>query len=177
MRFAMVIGLGMLLGAAGCKPTAAGSDGGAATTAAAGCGADYGSPGKNFCVKAPAGYTPEVGKGGSLTTEIVTFHHPVDDKGHYPSFDIQVGWRSDPHKTYDEEVKKRTADLTSNSNVKMEGSGPLPNGGMWWQYKDTMERFESWAKTADGTPIVCNCPDPRPQDAMDACKSIRVYPK
>src|ERR1700722_15808555 len=159
MRLATVIGMGVLLGAAGCDKNnaAGGAEGSAATTATSGCGADWGDPLKEFCIKLPKGYAAgKPGKPSSLFSQKQHFKGPAEADGKIPEIDVQVGFPSDPHKSFDEELAALKADM-NNPRFKIEGSGPMPGGGMWWQYDQTgiMKRFESWSKTNDGRPIDC----------------------
>ncbi len=98
-----------------------------------GCGADWGDPLKEFCIKLPAGYkAADPSPKGALYSQVQHFPGPAGADGNIPGFDVSVGFSSNPHKTFEEEV---AAQITCQMNGSV-----------------------------------------RPQEAMDACKSVRAYP-
>lgn len=145
------------------------------TTSAKDCGADYASPKKEFCVKLPPGYkagTPE--PADALASETIEFKGPKSD------FTIRVGFASASYKTYEEEMKSdEDAYLkTAAATVKPQGNGATAGGGKYWVF--TMggsKRIVSDTKSNANKVINCSGVVETAPEIIEACKSVRAFPK
>lgn len=152
-------------------------EGGAASTGsgAKDCGADYASPKKEFCVKLPAGYT--AGTDG-LTDSLVSEN--IDFKGPKGEFNISVGFSSASYKSFDEAMKsdEDTYFKTPATTVKPQGNGATAGGGKWWAFAmGGSKRVLSDTKSNAGKVISCSGDVDKAPEIIEACKSVRAYPK
>ncbi|CAN5636243.1 hypothetical protein BH09MYX1_BH09MYX1_30840 [soil metagenome] len=179
MRFIsmMVMVTGISICATGCtKKDDAGTATTTATTASAapasGCGADYADPKKEFCMKLPDGFEPTVDKDpGTLYVEIVKFDAPMDH------FDVSVGFSSSNFTSYDEQLASDEKWMGESKTLKIESSGKTAADGKWWLYTDQgYTEVGSETKSNGNNVIHCQSNDRKP-GIIDACKSIRAYPK
>lgn len=146
-----------------------------ATTSAKDCGADYADPKKEFCVKVPSGYKPGAPEpADALTSETIEF------KGSKGDFTISVGFSSASYKTYEEEMKSDDDAYlkTPATTVKAQGNGATAGGGKWWVF--TMggsKRVLSDTKSNANKVINCSGVVQTAPEVIEACKSVRAFPK
>ena len=137
-----------------------------------GCGADYTDPKKLFCMKLPTGYTPKEDKQTSeLYSEIVNFDTDMEH------FTVSVGFQSTNFTSYDEAVASDEKWMKESKNIKIESSGATPAGGKFWIFNNQgYDSVQSSTKSNDNKVIKCDSNDRKPA-IIEACKSIRAYPK
>lgn len=151
--------------------------GGAAPSASAevkGCGADYADPAKEFCVKLPAGYTAGKPDAPSeLYSELINFNGPMS------GFTVTVGFTSSNWKTYDDQLAADEKSMTTSESIKVDGTGATLGGGKWWSYTNSGSKgFSSVTKSNGNKAIGCNPNNTNvAPEVIEACKSIRAYPK
>jgi len=172
-RLAASIALVMLCTPA-CSKKEAGATG--STSSAKDCGADYADPKKEFCLKLPPGYTADTsGLTDALVSENIDFK--TAKSGVY--FTVTVGFSSASYKTFDEQMKEDEGSYgKTQTGVKAEGNGATAGGGKWWVY--TMgghKRVQSDTKSNANKVIACFGEVDANPEMIEACKSIRAYPK
>ncbi len=175
----MMVTVAAICAATGCtKKDDAGSATTTATTAAAapasGCGSDYADPKKEFCMKLPEGFEAKADANppADLYVEIVRVNGPTG------SFDVSVGFSSTNFTTYDQALAAEETWLNGGSkSIKLESSGKTAGDGKWWLYmNDSYASVLSYTKSNGNKVIKCSSSDRQP-GIIDACKSIRAYPK
>jgi hypothetical protein len=143
-----------------------------AAAPASGCGSDWADPQKEFCVKLPPGFT--AGKSdppSALYSELITFR---DEKG--VEFTVTVGFSSTNWKSYTDELTAEEKWLGESKDIKMGTSGETAGEGKWWIFKNGgYDSVISLTKSNGDKAIKCSGDDGTP--GVDACKSIRAYPK
>lgn len=167
---AMIVGISF--GATGCTKEDK-AQGGAGSTAA-GCGSDYADPMKEFCVKVPAGYTPKP----LSKPPIDSYTEAVDFNAATSGFQIAVGVSDKDFKTYEDERKSAESFMKGVTGRKIEATGKTASEGQWWVYTQGTKFVKAVAKSNSGKAIICehNNTNVTPE-VIEACKSIRAYPK
>lgn len=160
----------------GCSKKDEGGAGSTTTTSAKDCGADYADPLKEFCIKLPPGYTPGTPEpADALLSESIDFKS--GKAGVY--FTVSVGFSSASYKTYDEQMKSDEDTYgKTQTGVKAEANGATAGGGKWWVY--TMggnKRVQSDTKSKANKVIACFAQVDSNPEVIEACKSVRPYPK
>jgi hypothetical protein len=168
--------IGISLGATACskKENAGAAPSASAAPEVKGCGADYADPQKEFCVKLPSGYTAGApGKPSELYSELIDFNGPMS------GFTVTVGFTSTNWKTYDDQIAADEKWMATGTDIKVEASGATAGGGKWWSYTNSGSKaFSSTTKSNGNKSLHCSPNNTNiAPEVMDACKSIRAYPK
>lgn len=122
-------------------------------------------------MKLPAGFEPKADKDPSGYVEIMKFDAPMDH------FDVTVGFTSSNFKSYDEQLAVDEKWMAESKTMKIESSGKTDAGGKWWLYTDQGYTGVSSETKSNGNMVInCQSNDRKP-GIIDACKSIRAYPK
>jgi hypothetical protein len=172
----MLVAIGICASAVACskKEDAAPSAAASAAAPASGCGSDYESPNKEFCLKLPAAYKPlKPSAPSSLYSLDIKFDKPDDAQGVH----VLVGAGAPDANTYAEQLKEDDEWLAA--KTKVESSGPMPGTGKWWQFTNQgYKSFKALVKSNDDKPIFCTGSNTEPsKEVMDICKTLRAYPK
>jgi hypothetical protein len=140
-----------------------------------GCGKDYGDPMKMYCVTLPAKYTAGSPKSDTLAPERINFDGPEMGDG----ITVSYGFDNSEFKTYEDQLKSDEA-WTKGKDKKVLSSGATTgNAGKWWlvEWSGT-KKMVTTVKTPDGKAVKCDVQNTMPsQGAIDACKTLRPYPK
>ena len=178
MRFiSRVMVAGISICAIACtKKDAAGTATTASATASAaavsGCGADYADPKKEFCMKLPEGFKVEADPSpGELYVEIMKFDGPMDH------FSVSVGFSSSNFKSFDEQLASDEKWMGESKSIKIESTDKTAGAGKMWLYTNQgYTSVSSMTKSNGDKAIHCESNDRKP-GIIEACKSIRAYPK
>jgi hypothetical protein len=173
MLAAVAFAVGACNNASGDKdPTKGSATPAAAAAPKAGCDGLYVDPKKEFCLKLPAGFEVgdvKAGKPGDLTQETVNFKGPSD------TFAVNLGLQSSAHKTFEDDLAGEDKSFTDKPGSVL-SSGATSSTGKWWVYKGFQDKpaVEACVRSKADKTLLCEGATPA---AIEACKSLRVYPQ
>ena len=142
--------------------------------AAAGCGSDYADPMKEFCIKVPAGYTPKV----KAKPPTDTYSEAVDFDATMSGIQVLVGFSDKDYKTYEDERSSAERFMKGVTGRKIDASGKTASEGQWWVYSQGGKFVKAVAKSNSNKAIICESNNTNvTPEVIEACKTIRAYPK
>lgn len=159
-----------------CSKKDEGGAGSTTTTSAKDCGGDYADPLKEYCIKLPPGYTAGTPNApDALEAERIEFSSGKAGI----NFDVSVGFSSASNKTYDQQLKDDEDSYSkTQTGVTAVANGATAGGGKWWVY--TMggnKRVQSDTKSKGGKPVRCFAQVDTNPEIIEACKTVRPFPK